>query len=87
MRTNRLRSVLIAAVVVASLLPTTSALASHTPSPTSVTVAGSLQSEAGCPADWDPACATTHLAYDANDDVWQGTFTTCPPATTSTRRH
>ena len=28
----------------------------------SVTVAGSLQSEAGCPADWDPACATTHLA-------------------------
>ena len=48
--------------------------ASHTPNPTSVTVAGSLQSEVGCPGDWDPACATTHLAYDANDDVWQGTF-------------
>ena len=78
MRTNRLRSVLIAAVLVASLLPTTSALASHTPNPTSVTVAGSLQSEAGCPADWDPACATTHLAYDANDDVWQGTFNNLP---------
>ena len=41
--TNRLRPVLIAAVVVASLLPTASALASHTPEPTSVTVAGSLQ--------------------------------------------
>ena len=78
MRTNRLRSVLIAAVLVASLLPTTSVLASHTPTPTSVTVAGSLQSEAGCPADWDPACATTHLAYDANDDVWQGTFNNLP---------
>ena len=78
MRTNRLRSVLIAAVLVASLLPTTSALASHTPNPTSVTVAGSLQSEAGCAADWDPACATTHLAYDANDDVWQGTFNNLP---------
>ena len=43
--------------------------------PTSVTIAGSLQSEAGCPEDWNPACATTHLAFDASDDVWQGTFT------------
>ena len=77
-RTNRLRPVLIAAVLVASLLPTTGALASHTPDPTSVTVAGSLQSEAGCPGDWDPACATTHLAYDADDDVWQGTFDNLP---------
>ena len=39
-----------------------------------MTIAGSLQSEAGCPSDWDPTCATTHLAYDANDDVWQGSF-------------
>ena len=29
----------------------------------------------GLPGDWLPACATTHLAYDADDDVWQGTFT------------
>jgi hypothetical protein len=49
-------------------------LADHTPNPTSVTIAGSLQSELGCPGDWDPACAATHLAYDAGDDVWQGTF-------------
>ena len=77
-RTNRLRPLLIAAVLVASLLPTTSALASHTPNPTSVTVAGSLQSEAGCPDDWLPECATTHLAYDADDDVWQGTFDDLP---------
>lgn len=48
--------------------------ADHTPNPTSVTIAGSLQSELGCPGDWDPACATTHLVYDAVDDVWQGTF-------------
>ena len=54
------------------LLP--SATASHTPSPTSVTVAGSLQSELGCPGDWQPDCAATHLAYDADDDVWQGSF-------------
>ena len=43
--------------------------------PTAVTIAGSLQSELGCPGDWDPACATTHLALDATDGVWQGTFT------------
>ncbi len=55
------------------LLP--AATASDTPNPTSVTVAGSLQAEAGCPGDWDPACAATHLTYDAGDDVWQGTFT------------
>jgi glucoamylase len=46
----------------------------NTPDPTSVTIAGSLQSELGCPGDWDPACAATHLAYDASDDVWQETF-------------
>src|SRR5262245_66024766 len=48
--------------------------ASATPNPTSVTIAGDLQSEAGCGGDWDPACAATHLAYDAADDIWQGTF-------------
>lgn len=42
--------------------------------PTSVTVAGSLQSELGCPGDWDPACATTHLTYDATDGIWQGSW-------------
>jgi pullulanase-type alpha-1,6-glucosidase len=47
---------------------------SHTPPPSSVTLAGSLQSELGCPEDWQPECALTHLSYDASDDVWQGTF-------------
>src|SRR5262249_1942695 len=51
------------------------ALASHTPNPTSVTIAGSLQSELGCSGDWQPDCASTHLTYDANDDVWQGSWT------------
>ncbi|MEP7136310.1 MAG: alpha-amylase family glycosyl hydrolase [Chloroflexota bacterium] len=49
-------------------------LASPAFAPTSVTIAGSLQSEAGCLGDWDPACAATQLDYDAADDVWQGTF-------------
>jgi len=44
------------------------------PQPSSVTIAGSLQSELGCPGDWQPDCAATHLAFDAADEVWQGTF-------------
>lgn len=63
------------ALAAALLLVVPSALASHTPPPTSVTVAGSLQSELGCPGDWQPDCAATHLAQDAGDGVWQGTFT------------
>jgi hypothetical protein len=43
--------------------------------PTSVTVAGDLQSERGCAGDWDPACSATHLSYDANSAVWKGTWT------------
>jgi hypothetical protein len=50
------------------------ASADHTPDPSSVTIAGSLQSELGCPGDWDAACAATHLTFDAADDVWQRTF-------------
>ena len=42
--------------------------------PASVAIAGNLQSEQGCPGDWDPSCGNTFLAYDADDGVWQGTF-------------
>jgi glycosidase len=48
--------------------------ATHAAAPSSVTIAGSLQSELGCPGDWQPDCAATHLVYDGGDDVWQGTF-------------
>src|SRR5580765_6884714 len=61
-------------VLAAAALVLLPAATANTPNPTSVTIAGSLQSEAGCGGDWDPGCAATHLAYDASDDVWQGTF-------------
>ena len=51
------------------------ALASHTSNPNSVTIAGSLDGEIGCGGDWQPNCAAAHLAYDANDDVWQKSWT------------
>lgn len=50
-------------------------LASHTSTPASVTIAGSLQSELGCASDWQPECATTQLALEATDGIWQGSWT------------
>jgi hypothetical protein len=43
-----------------------------------VTVAGSLQSEVGCPGDWDPACADSQLTFDPEDGMWRGTFVITP---------
>ncbi|MBI5354260.1 MAG: alpha-glucosidase C-terminal domain-containing protein [Chloroflexi bacterium] len=62
-------------VLIAGVISPQPVFASHTPTPTSVTIAGSLQSELGCAGDWDPACAATHLAFDSSDDVWQGSWT------------
>ena len=72
-------SVHLALVVIAGLMLNAAAnpaptAADHTTDPTSVTIAGSLQSELGCSGDWQPDCATTHLAYDADDEVWQAVF-------------
>ena len=75
---NRARIVVLAvATLVASLaaVPLSPAAANHTPTPTSVAVAGSLQSELGCPGDWQPECADTELAYEADSDVWSAAFT------------
>ena len=38
-------------------------------------MAGDVQSEIGCPADWDPACADSHLTFDTDDGLWKGTWT------------
>ena len=57
-----------------SIQPTTPVQANHTADPSAVTIAGSLQSELGCPGDWQADCAATHLTYDGSEDVWQGVF-------------
>jgi len=43
----------------------------------SVTLVGSLQDEAGCPGEWDPACETTFMT---NDGGGQWSFTVTLPA-------
>ena len=42
--------------------------------PSRVTVPGSLNSEMGCPGDWQPGCAQAELALDPTDGIWKGTF-------------
>ena len=39
--------------------------------PTAVAAAGSMDSELGCTADWDPACDQAQLALDPADLVWK----------------
>src|SRR3954470_1352071 len=69
---RRMLSAAVTCLAIAAILLIPAAGAASAPA--SVTIAGSLQAAAGCPGDWDPACAATHLAYDASDDVWQRTF-------------
>jgi pullulanase-type alpha-1,6-glucosidase len=78
-RSRRARLVALAGAIVllAGLLPTGAVVpvfASHTATPTSVTIAGNLQDDLGCPDEWQPECATTHLTFDTTDTVWQGAF-------------
>ncbi|MBG6055557.1 pullulanase-type alpha-1,6-glucosidase [Salinibacterium sp. CAN_S4] len=40
-----------------------------------VALVGSLQSELGCTADWDPACADTELVPTGTAGVWSAEFT------------
>src|SRR5512139_3974452 len=47
--------------------------------PLTVVVVGSFQDEAGCSGDWQPDCAASALYYDAEDGVWQGSFSNIPP--------
>lgn len=41
--------------------------------PVSVTLAGTMQTELGCPSDWMPACSATHLVQAGSD--WSVTLT------------
>ena len=73
-RTTRVLA--LAVVLLLGIMLAGTAAADHIPNPASVTLGGELQSAASGRAcgDWDSACAATHLASDAEAEVWQGTF-------------
>lgn len=48
------------------------------PQPDSVTVAGSFNSQIGCPKDWDQACPAASMTLDPADRIWRLTVTLDP---------
>ncbi|MEJ5946442.1 pullulanase-type alpha-1,6-glucosidase [Pseudokineococcus basanitobsidens] len=64
------------AATVALVLPAAGpAAADHTPQPGLVVLVGSLQSELGCPGDWQPGCTATELLpVDDEPGVYRATF-------------
>jgi alpha-amylase len=48
------------------------------PQPDSVTVAGSFNSEMGCPKDWDETCAEAAMTLDPADRIWRLTVNLSP---------
>ncbi len=67
-------TVLALAVALLGGLPGPLARAAQTPLPSSVTLVGSLQSELGCTADWQPDCAKTHLERVGDSSVFAARF-------------
>ena len=74
---NKISSIIaICAILLASFSPLfASVVQAQSPSnPDSVNIPGTHQDELGCPGDWQPECENTMLAYDEEDDVWQGVY-------------
>ncbi|HSO63603.1 MAG TPA: alpha-amylase family glycosyl hydrolase [Ornithinibacter sp.] len=46
--------------------------------PGTVAIAGTLNSEMGCAADWDPACDQAQMVLDADDQIWKKRDVTLP---------
>ena len=70
-----MRVVCAALAALALLLAAPAARANHTPIPGTVTLVGSLQSELGCPGDWQPECPQTRLQpVDGSPGVFRATF-------------
>ena len=61
-----------------SSIGTSLVLAQDETAPDTATIAGTMQSELGCSGDWMPGCEVTDLTYDANSDIWKGTFNITP---------
>lgn len=69
---------MLAVVLAGGLLIVTGGSAST--APTAVTLVGDLQSEVGCPGDWDPGCGASHMTAPAKDGIYR--FTANLPAGT-----
>jgi len=72
---SRAVALLTAALLAVSVPVVVPAVAAAAPTPgPAVTVAGSLQSEVGCPGDWQPDCAASQLPWDESAQRYRKTF-------------
>ncbi|HRE47516.1 MAG TPA: pullulanase-type alpha-1,6-glucosidase [Aggregatilineales bacterium] len=72
---NGLLLLLIVSLAAAGLFsPAARMVTAQGDAPTSVTIAGTIQAQLGCPGDWQPECEATFLKYDEEDDVWYAAF-------------
>ncbi|HQG17711.1 MAG TPA: alpha-amylase family glycosyl hydrolase, partial [Ornithinibacter sp.] len=46
--------------------------------PGTVAIAGTLNSEMGCPADWEPGCDQAQMSLDGTDKIWKKQGVTLP---------
>lgn len=67
-------------IILALILPNPAQFAAAQASiqPDRATIAGTMQSELGCAGDWMPGCEKTNLSFDANSNIWKGTFEVTP---------
>src|SRR5512138_125117 len=74
---SRLLPFILLLTLLASSLPQISLAANsleNTPTPTTVTIPGTIQSKLGCPGDWQPDCEKTFLTYDEEDAIWENAW-------------
>ncbi|PRY60312.1 glycosidase [Knoellia remsis] len=75
LRPRRLPAVLAGAALAVTPLVGAVAPSAFAATPESVTLAGSLQSELGCSADWQPDCSATELTRVGDSTAYAKTFT------------
>ena len=68
-------ALVVAGALAASAIAVIPGLAAAAEEPRTFALVGSLQSELGCPADWDPACAATELTATGTPGVYAADFT------------
>lgn len=72
--TRRLWGSILIVLILFSAVTTALAQAPILPPPESVTIAGTLQPQLGCPGEWNTTCEETMLVYDAENDIWTATW-------------
>ncbi|MDQ0577807.1 pullulanase-type alpha-1,6-glucosidase [Agromyces albus] len=68
-------ALVVSGALAASAIAVIPGLAAAAEEPRTFALVGSLQSELGCPADWDPACAATELTATGTPGVFAADFT------------